>query len=432
MATIEKQQTQACPASASHEDLAKRCPHLAAYNPFDAGHLADPYPLWTLSQREAPVFFIPAVNFWAVTGMAEILEVIRDTKAYTSVHSLNLNPVPDELRERVPYGWPEGYPSLINTDPPAHTPVRKLAQSAITPREVAKREPEIQALATQLVDDFIADGRCDLMSQFTVPLPVRVIARVLGVPDEDSGEFGQWGEDAFMMSNPTLTPEEILIRGSRLADLKDYLESEIARRAEAPGEDLLSRLIHAEVDGERLSTEQVVSVAAQLLVGGNETTTHLIGNAVLLLRSRFPEVWDRLCEEPSIAPAVVEETLRIKSSIRGLFRTTTRETRLGGVTLPEGSTLWLVFAAANHDESVFADPTRFDIDRPNIKEHLAFGKWTHFCIGAPLARLEARVALEELATRIPGLRLAESDALDWLPSPFTQGVTSMQVEWDRD
>jgi cytochrome P450 len=410
--------------------LAGRCPHLAEYNPFEPSHLADPYPLWTLSQREAPVFFIPPVGFWAVTGRDEILDVLKDTATYTSIHSLNLNPVPDELAERVPYGWPEGYPSLINTDPPIHTPIRKLAQKAITPREVAKREPEIREISEKLIDGFIDDGACDLMQRYAIPLPVVVIARVLGARDDDTGDFGQWGEDAFMMSNPMLTPEEILDRGRRLADLKDYLEAEIEKRRENPQEDLLSRLVHTEIEGEpTLTTKQVVSVAAQLLVGGNETTTHLIGNCMLLLRGKYPEIWERVCEDPSVIPNVVEETLRIKSSIRGLFRTTTREVQLGGQTLPAGSTLWMVFAAANHDESVFENAAAFDPDRTNLRDHLAFGKWTHFCIGAPLARLEAIVALEHLSQRLPGITLADNQELDWLPSPFTQGVTSLRMHW---
>jgi cytochrome P450 len=371
------------------------------------------------------------VGFWAVTSYDLIMAVVRDTATFTSKYSLNLNPVPDALRHRLPYGWPEGYPSLINTDPPVHTPIRKLAQAAITPKQVAKREPEIRRLAAELVDRFEDRGRCDLMREFAIPLPVMAIARVLGAREEDTDDFGQWGEDAFMMSNPTLGPEEIQERGERLADLKDYLEAEIDERRAAPRDDLLSRLVHATIDGQpTLTTEQVVSVAAQLLVGGNETTTHLIGNCVMLLRSRHPEVWERMRDDPSIIPSVVEETLRIKSSIRGLFRTCTREVRLGDVVLPEGATLWLVFAAANHDEQRFADPAAFDPDRPNLKEHFAFGRQTHFCIGAPLARLEAQIALEELVTRLPRLRLAGDEPLDWLPSPFTQGVTRLPVEWD--
>ena len=418
-------------AQANHAMLAERCPALASYNPFDAEHLADPYPLWSLSQREAPVFFIPPVGFWAVTSYDLMMEVIRDPTTFTSIYSLNLNPVPEGLRARLPYGWPEGYPSLINTDPPVHTPIRKLAQAALTPKEVAKREPDIRELAGDLVDGFVTDGRCDLMSQFAVPLPVVVIARVLGARDADTDRFGQWGEDAFMMSNPTLSPEEIRARGARLADLKDYLEVEIEARRSQPRDDLLSRLVHAQVEGvPTLTTEQVVSVAAQLLVGGNETTTHLIVNSIILLRRRFPEIWERMRSDPTIIPNVVEETLRIKSSIRGLFRTTTREVQLGDVRLPKGATLWLVFAAANHDEQHFPEPTRFDPDRHNLKKHFAFGRQTHFCIGAPLARLEATIALEELVRRMPDLRLAADQELNWLPSPFTQGVTRLEVEWD--
>jgi cytochrome P450 len=417
--------------TAQHQaDLAARCPALADYNPLEPAHLADPYPLWNLAQREAPVFYIPAIGCWAVTGYELLLEIVRDTATFTSIHSLNLNPVPAELAARLPYGWPEGYPSLINSDPPAHTAIRRLAQSALTRGEVARREPEVRALARQLIDSFSDAGGCDIMARFAVPLPVAVIARILGAADEESGNFGQWGEDAFMMSNPTLSAAEILERGTRLADLKDYLEREIARRRNEPRDDLLTRLVQARVEGEpMLSDEQIVSVAGQLLVGGNETTTHMIANSLLLLLGPFMDTWRRLQREPNIIPAVVEEMLRIKSSIRGLFRTTTREVEIGGVRLPEGATIWMLFAAANHDESIFACPAKFNPDRENLVRHIAFGRGVHQCIGAPLARLEMTVALEELSQRLPTLRLAAPQTLTWHPSLFTQGVTALHVEW---
>ncbi len=417
-------------AAASHAELAARCPHLAAYDPFDPGHLADPYPLWTLSQREAPVFFIPAAGMWAVTSYDLIVEVLRDTDTFSSAYVLNLNPVPDELRPRLPHGWPQGVPALINHDPPGHTPIRKLTQAALTPREVARREPQIREIARDLVDGFYLDGRCDLVHAFALPLPVAVIASLLGAPDEAVARFAQWAEDAFIMGNPLLSDAEILERGSRLADLREYLAEEIERRRVEPRDDLLSRLVHAEVEGEpTLTDEQVISVAAQMVIGGNETTAHLIANTVWLTRTRFPEVWDRMVADPSCIPAVVEESLRIKSSIRALMRTTTCETELGGVTLPEGAAVLVVFAAANHDAGHFPRADRFELDRPNINRHIAFGRLRHFCIGAPLARLEARCALEELVTRVPDLHLAEGQELQWLPSIFSQSLTGLAVAW---
>ncbi|MBS1878029.1 MAG: cytochrome P450 [Actinobacteria bacterium] len=412
----------------NHPEGPQACPALRDYDPFDPGHLADPYPLWRLAQREAPVFYVEKAGFWAVTGYEEVLEVARDPETFSSRESLNFRPVPEHLRERLPNGFPQGYPSLINSDPPEHSRIRKIANQTLTPRHVAALEPSIREIAGGLIDEFAGDGRVDIIERFAIPLPVIVIARILGVNEQDLEDFQRWSNAAFLMSNPNLTDAEFEQCAAEHAELNGYLLERIAERRSAPRDDLLSRLVHEEDENVRLTDAQITSVTAQLLIGGNVTTTDLIGNMMLTLLSEPERLGGIRADTKLIGPAI-EEVLRIKSSIRGLFRTTTREVELGGAALPAGATVWLVWGAANHDAGVFAAPEDFDPRRPNLVDHLSFGKGTHFCIGAPLARLEVNIALELLIERLPGLGLVEGQQLVYPASPVSQGVDNLELEW---
>ncbi|MBS1878157.1 MAG: cytochrome P450 [Actinobacteria bacterium] len=404
------------------------CPALHDYDPFAPDHLADPYPLWRLSQREAPVFYVSKAGFWAVTGQAEILEAARNNEVFSSRDSLNFRPVPEHLSDRLPNGFPQAYPSLINSDPPEHSRIRKIANRSLTPRHVTVMEPAIREIATSLLESFVDDGAVDIVGRFAVPLPVTVIARFLGVDENDLPDFQRWSHAAFLMSNPNLDEDEFIRCATCHAELNEYLQERIAERRQDPRDDLLSRLVDGGEETTQLSNEQIISLTAQLLIGGNVTTTDLLGNLLLILLSE-PERLQAVRSNPALIGPAIEEVLRIKSSIRGLFRTTTREVELGGVTLPEGATVWLLWGAANHDERIFPRPDEFELSRPNNKDHLAFGKGTHFCIGAPLARAELRIALELLLERLPDLRLADEQELVYPASPVSQGVERLQLEW---
>jgi cytochrome P450 len=289
--------------------------------------------------------------------------------------------------------------------------------------------PSIKETASSLIEGFASVGQADIISSFAVPLPVNVIANFLGVPAADQAKFQKWSNDAFLMSNPTLDEASFLACATSMAELDEYLRAQIAEREGAPRDDLLSRLIHETEDAKRLSPEEIISTTAQLLIGGNVTTTDLIGNILLVLLSE-PERAYRAKEDLASLPAVVEEVLRYKSAIRGLFRHATKDVQIGGAVIPKGATVWVVFGAANHDESVFERPSEFDPERPNLKSHIAFGNGTHTCIGAPLARAEAQVALELLLDRLPNLRLAEEQSFTYPASPISAGVDELLLVWD--
>jgi len=411
-------------------DLKRECPHLAAYNPFDLEHLADPYPLWRELQRHAPVFFIESAGIWAVTSYKLIEEVTRDTETFTSRYSLNFPEVPEDVRDLLPWGYPNDHPSLINTDPPEHTRIRRLAQKPLTAGEVKKLEPKIREIGNALIDGFIGDGQCDLVTAFATPFPVGVISDILGAPKDDRDDFKRWTDYGFLLSSPNLESEQLHECSVGLAALKDYLLSMLHERRMTPQDDLMTKLINArEADLPALDDKQIISIVAQLLIAGNGTTTDLIGNMTNILL-RDESLWQTVKEDLSLCPEVVEEALRIASSIRGLFRTTTRDVELGGVQLPQGATLWVVFGATGHDESIFTSPEKFDLTRENKYKHMSFGLGRHFCLGASLARFEGKIALELLATRLPSMRLVANQQLQYLPSVVSHGPSHLHVEWD--
>lgn len=283
-------------------------------------------------------------------------------------------------------------PQMIYMDPPRHTALRQIVSRAFTPRRVASLEGRVREIARTLLDGMAPAGRSDLVHALAAPLPSTVMAELIGVPEEHREEFRSWTE-AFL---EVTSPADIAERAAKIYDLFGRLLAE--RRAE-PRDDLMSDLIAAEADGERLSEEDLLGFCFLLLIAGNDTTTTLIGNGAELL-ARHPDQRAALVADPSRIPGAVEEMVRIESPAQALPRTTVRDVELHGERIPKGARVMFLWGAANLDEREFPDAERFDIAR-NAPRHLGFGHGVHFCLGSPLARLEARVAFEELLGRIP-------------------------------
>jgi hypothetical protein len=366
-----------------------------AFNPYDPALHQDPYPVYRRLRDEFPVHHNPELRFWTLSRYDDVLEALQAPDRFISGKGVAVG-VPDGGEEYT------GVPLLITTDRPRHTQLRALVSRAFTPRRVAQLEPRIRAIARSLLDD-VADRReFDLVEGFSGPLPTIVIAEMLGVPASDQKWFKEKSV-AVAQFDPT-APRGDLDRGPAI-ELGTYLAEVLEQRRREPRDDLLSALLAAEIDGEQLSSPELIGFAFLLLVAGNETTTNLISNAAILL-DRHRDQRQLLLEEPTRIPTAIEEFLRFDSPVQGLARTTTAPVSLHGVTIPEGSRVLLLFGAANHDERRIADPESFDVRRdPN--PHLAFGFGAHFCLGANLARLEARVAFEELLARLPDYRLTE-------------------------
>jgi cytochrome P450 len=304
---------------------------------------------------------------------------------------------------------------FIFFDPPRHTRLRALVTRAFTPRSVANLEPRIRELSRGLLDRMIDRGEMDLAADFAIPLPMSVIAELLGVPPEDQPRYKRWSDGILNLSQSLFRGEEEARAVEEYAavteEMRAYLPGILAQRRAKPQDDLLTRLVEAEVEGERLTEDEILGIFQLLLVGGQETTTNLINSAILCLLEN-PDQLARLRAEPDLLPSAIEEVLRYRSPLQWMLRTPRRDVELHGRVIPAGKLVLAVIGSANRDPRHFADPNRFDIAREE-NPHIAFGHGLHFCLGAPLARLEARIALADLLARMDRIVLA-SDA-PWEP-----------------
>jgi cytochrome P450 len=362
---------------------------------------ADPYPLYADIRRRP--LTRSTLGPWLTADLAVAESVLRDRRFSSSpVHQPGYQPpvYPDgDPRAEFPTA------ELLTMDPPDHTRIRRLVSAAFTPRAITGLEPWIRETTAGLLASADAAAGFDLIDALAFPLPIAVICHLLGVPAQDQPRFRAWGHDIAATLEPQTS--EAAAKQSRAAelDLTYYLRDLVAKLRADPDDSLLSALVAVEDDGDRLSSSELVSTALVLLIAGFETTVNLIGNgAVALLRE--PGNWERLREDPALIPAAIEEMLRYDSPVQLTSRTATEDVDLDGTALPKGSSVIVSIGGANRDPRVFEEPDRFLIDRPNAARHLAFSRGIHACLGPALARLESRIALEELTRRYPRLELA--------------------------
>ncbi|SEM45825.1 cytochrome P450 [Nonomuraea pusilla] len=383
---------------------------------------------WLRGGRSGPpVEYDAGTGIWNVYGYPELHEVLGDPATFSSDV---MRVIPKDLMPDSEDFSLAGF--ITQIDPPEHGKLRKLVSSAFTRKVVADLEPRIARLTHELLDAARERGRLELVADLAYPLPVTVIAELLGVPGGDRVLFKQWADAMFerdtkISLSRTAAEQQADARDALKAwkEMAGYLAAHAAERRRQPRADLLTRLVEAEVDGERLPDDQVVNFAIVLLLAGHVTTTMLLGNTVLCLDA-FPEVQDRVRADRASVPAVIEESLRFLTPFAALSRSTTREVELGGVTVPADRLLMIWLGAANRDPRQFPDPDVFDPGRdPN--PHLAFGRGIHFCLGAPLARLEGRVALNILLDRSDRLRTDPDDPVEFMPTPTMTGVRRLPL-----
>ena len=364
-------------------------PSLDAYDPFDPAVIADPFPYYQLLQSEAPVFEVEKHGFFVVSRFDDVEEVAQNWEDY----STRWGPGPQRVESPVA--------SILQSDPPDHTRLRSIIARAFTPRAVKACDTLVREFARERVDAMLGLGEADLVDEYAIPIPVVVIAEMLGVPRDDRAIFRKWSDDIVGAIAGKVDPRK------SQAEFGEYFSAVIERRRAEPQDDVISKLMGANHKGETLSAPEVLSFCLSLLVAGNETTTGLIANLFFELAKR-PDDWQRLRDDPSLIPSAVEESLRYDAPNQGLFRHTTRDVELHGVTIPAGKKVLLLFGAAGRDPRHFPHPERFDIARsPN--RHLAFGAGVHHCLGANIGRLEATIALESALSRIATLRLVDTE-----------------------
>jgi cytochrome P450 len=395
------------------------------YNPFIPEVHANPYPMYARLRAEDPIHWSPLMEAWVLTRYDDVVAVLTDSR-FSADRRRARNRFADEIARREEEFGPFGRTrTMLTSDPPEHTRLRRLVSKAFTPRMVEGLRPRIQAIVDELLDDAAQNGRMDVIRDLAYPLPVIVIAEMLGVPPEHRDQFKHWSDEIVGVLGGPLVPQETLER-SRVAvhELAGYLQSVIAERRREPREDLVSGLIAAEEQGQILSEDEMLATAMLLLVAGNETTTNLIGNGMLgLLRS--PDQLDRLRADPSLVATAVEELLRYDGPVQATGRVAMEELEIGGQRVTPGQAVLTVLGAANRDPAQFERPDELDLDRqPN--EHVAFGDGIHFCLGAPLARAEGQIAFETLLRRFAHPHL-ETDSLQWGGSFILRGLTSLPI-----
>jgi len=376
------------------------------FNPMSPEFRRDPYPFYAELRREAPVHRSD-FGLWLISRYDDVVFTLKRHDLFSST-AMNMNVHDKPTR------------TVINTDPPVHTRMRNIVNRAFTPKMVADMEPRIREVTRELLDAVIERGEMDFVRDFAVPLPVTIIAEILGVDASRRDDFKRWSSASVGMA-PV---------GDERRDMQEffaYFEEAIAERRRPRG-DLISIVVQASEGEEPLTADEVLAFTGLLLIAGNETTTNLLGNAVYHLL-RNPDQLQIAREDPSIIPNVVEEALRFDSPVQFLFRRTTQDVDVAGVTIPAGSEVSPIYASANRDGRRFPDPDRFDVRR-NAQGHVAFGHGVHFCLGAPLARLEARVALEEVLGRLAGIELKGADEPERLNSLFLRGFASLPLAFE--
>ena len=368
-------------------------PQDLVFNPFAYEIHEDPYPTYARMRDEAPVYHNPEMGFWAFSRFDDVLEGYRDWQTFTSTRGIALGDA-----------GTRSTPSMIGMDPPDQTGLRKLAVHAFSPKRVAALEERVRGLTTRFLDTFVAEGECDLIARFAALLPSDVISTVLGAPPSDHNDLRIW--TATLLTREDGQMDLPQAAHDAQANLVGRFVELIGEKRKQPGEDLISALIATELEGRRLTDAEILGFAMLLITGGNETTEKLIANTVHQL-ARHPDQRAAVLADPGRIPAAVEESLRFRSPTQYMVRTTTRDVTLHERTIPAGEKVMLLIGAGNHDPRHFDEPHQFDIDR-KMDRHLAFGFGVHFCLGARLARLEARVALEEIHQRLPDYEVDES------------------------
>ena len=412
---------------------------ISTFNPFDPSTQQCPFPHYAQMREEAPVHPVPGLGVHLVTKHDLVMQVLRDPQTYSSMFGGAGMPLSSADREKFAEVMAAGYPrvpTMLTADQPDHTRYRRLVARAFHPKVIAEMEPIIRQITVELIESWIDKGRIEFVKEFGVPLPVRVIAKALNVPDDRLADFKRWSDDSIAGIGTNITLEQRLQAEYGVNEFQHYFAEQIELRRTHPQDDILTNLLNASIDDDdpevtdkrQLDMPEMLSIIQQLLVAGNETTTKSLTEMVRLLAEN-PEEWAALKADPSRAEKVFEETLRLSTPTQGMWRILTKDAELGGVQLTKGQRIIIVFASANRDEALYDNPDEFDPMRDHLRDNLAFGKGIHFCLGANLSRLEGKVAAEELSKRIDTITLSESNKYQYFPSFMLRGLTDLDIEF---
>jgi cytochrome P450 len=395
-------------------------------DPFAPEAARDPHPVYRRLRTEAPVMYHESMDAWTIARHADVQALMRDAKTFSSELGMG-----ELMSGRLLPGKEPAYEMdlgdslrfVIAADPPDHTKLRRLVSAPFGIREVAPMEPALRALCEELVDDLVAAEEPDIIEHVGWPLPVTAIAQVLGIPPEKGEDFKRWSTE---LVGGLAGDIDFVARAATLMEMFEFFGAAIEERRANPGTDAISILVTkgSAIEGEEpLTANELVLFCILLLIAGNETTTNLVGNAVHAFFEHEDE-WQRLLDDPSLVAGAVEEMLRFDGPVKSVMRMNAEPASIGGVDLPARARILPLFSSANRDESIWPDADRLRVDR-NPKEHVAFGYGIHQCLGAPLARLEARVLFETLARR--GITLQPRGSSTPIDSPILRGFSAVPV-----
>lgn len=398
----------------------------------DEAVLSNPFPAYKWLRNNAPVYHDPGTGMYVVTRFEDIRRIAEDPETFSSNAGMlgdrafagNDEAARIMREEASPY-----VNTMISADPPVHTKYRSIVQSAFGPSRINKMQAYIQEVCDGQIERFAGKGRFEVLADLAVPMPMYIIADQLGVPREMYETFKRWS-DAIVLSSDTRLPEDVRAQAARsVVEMHRYLAGMAEQLRCQPGDSVLSDIVQGEVDGRKLRDEEIVSLATQVLVAGNETTTNTIAMGLHLMIKEGLE--DTLRADLSKVPQFVEETLRLTSTIQGLFRRATRDVEVAGTLIPAGAIIVLRWAAANRDERRFANPDMVDFGRKTVTQHATFGMGIHYCLGNQLARAELRTAFATLLNRFRNFRIAdEPDAEQWFVHSWSRGLSRLVLEFD--
>ena len=407
------------------------CP-IVHFDPFGSDYLTDPYAFYQWAHQQQPIFYSPNLNYWVLTRYDDIKAALKDDDTFSSRNATDpFTPVTPATAAIFREGGYAMQRVLLNADAPNHTRIRRHVYAAFTPQRVAALEDRIRACARTHLAAITANPqqRIDIVAALTYTLPAQVIFLLLGLDDDDvpAIKAGSESRVLFTWGKPSDDQQADLARD--MVDFWQRAQAFVTKRASAPRDDFTSDLIRLRNgDDTILSMNEIVSVVFGLLLAGHETTTGLLSNAIRRLLED-PQRWQQAHQHPDQLSAIIEEILRFDTSVIAMRRLTTREVTIADQTIPADANVLLLIGAANHDQTHFADATDYAPQRPNNREHLAFGFGSHYCIGAPLARLEARVVLSELIAALPNAQLASNQTYDYLPNTSFRGPRQLWITW---
>jgi cytochrome P450 len=387
--------------------------------------------IYKSARADSPVTFLPDIGYWAVTRYEDVKSILRDTSSYSCEVAMDpITPFSEEMKEFLQSSGFGGKSNMVANASQTHPRIRRHAQKGFVPQRMKALEPRIRELTDQAIDDFIDRGRIDLVDAMLYELPAIVLFLLLGIDDSEVANVKRWADNRLLLIFGKLTPEQQMQAARELVDYWHFCIKFVGEKSQSPGNDLTSQLLQdRRENSESLSMEDIHNIVFGLLLAGHETTSNMSANAVLALLEA-DGAWQALADDPELIPQAVEELIRYRPSVVAWRRKALADATVAGTEVPEGSRLLLFLASANRDDNLFAQAERLDLRRENSRSHISFGYGAHFCLGAPLARLELKLIIEQLTKRIPKMRLDTEPQHSFIETVQFRGPKKLLVRWD--